>query len=43
MSTESTTIKVTGQAATDNYDVVIGRGLLSSLPATLGSGSSVSW
>ncbi|OFI37900.1 3-dehydroquinate synthase [Arthrobacter sp. SW1] len=36
MSTESTIIKVTGQAAAENYDVVIGRGLLSSLPETLG-------
>jgi 3-dehydroquinate synthase len=33
---ESTVIKVTGQSAGDNYDVVVGRGLLESLPAKLG-------
>ncbi len=36
MSTESTVIKVTGQAAGDNYDVVVGRGLLARLPGLLG-------
>ncbi|HET8880473.1 MAG TPA: 3-dehydroquinate synthase, partial [Arthrobacter sp.] len=36
MSTESTVIKVTGHAAGDNYDVVVGRGLLAGLPALLG-------
>ncbi|WP_405471868.1 3-dehydroquinate synthase [Paenarthrobacter ilicis] len=36
MSTESTVIKVTGQSATENYDVVVGRGLLDSLPVKLG-------
>ena len=36
MSTESTVIKVTGQAPGENYDVVVGRGLLASLPALLG-------
>ncbi|WP_314325277.1 3-dehydroquinate synthase [Paenarthrobacter ilicis] len=36
MSTEATVIKVTGQSATENYDVVVGRGLLDSLPAKLG-------
>ncbi|WP_427131378.1 3-dehydroquinate synthase [Pseudarthrobacter sp. S9] len=36
MSTESTVIKVTGQTPGENYDVVVGRGLLPSLPALLG-------
>jgi 3-dehydroquinate synthase len=36
VSTESTVIKVTGQAPGENYDVVVGRGLLASLPALLG-------
>ncbi|GAA2867110.1 3-dehydroquinate synthase [Paenarthrobacter ilicis] len=36
MSTEATVIKVTGQSATENYDVVVGRGLLDSLPVKLG-------
>ncbi|WP_066291645.1 3-dehydroquinate synthase [Arthrobacter sp. B6] len=36
MSDESTVIKVTGESAAQNYDVVVGRGLLSSLPGLLG-------
>ncbi|WP_346960169.1 3-dehydroquinate synthase [uncultured Arthrobacter sp.] len=36
MSTESTVIKVTGKAPGDNYDVVVGRGLLANLPGLLG-------
>lgn len=36
MSDESTVIKVTGQTATENYDVVVGRGLLGELPGRLG-------
>ena len=36
MSNESTTIPVTGQSASENYDVVVGRGLLAGLPALLG-------
>ena len=36
MSTESTVIKVTGQTPGENYDVVVGRGLLAGLPALLG-------
>ena len=36
MNTESTVIKVTGQLPGDNYDVVVGRGLLAGLPALLG-------
>ena len=36
MSTESTVIKVTGQTPVENYDVVVGRGLLASLPGLLG-------
>ncbi|WP_347107585.1 3-dehydroquinate synthase [Paenarthrobacter sp. S56] len=36
MSNAATVIKVTGQAPSDNYDVVVGRGLLESLPAKLG-------
>jgi 3-dehydroquinate synthase len=36
VNTENTIIKVTGSAPTDNYDVVVGRGLLASLPALLG-------
>ena len=36
MNTESTVIKVTGQTPGDNYDVVVGRGLLAALPALLG-------
>jgi 3-dehydroquinate synthase len=36
VSNESTVIKVTGQAPGENYDVVVGRGLLASLPALLG-------
>jgi len=34
--TESTVIKVTGQTPGENYDVVVGRGLLPSLPGLLG-------
>ena len=36
VSTESTVIKVTGQTPGENYDVVVGRGLLASLPGLLG-------
>jgi 3-dehydroquinate synthase len=36
VSTESTVIKVTGETPGENYDVVVGRGLLASLPALLG-------
>jgi 3-dehydroquinate synthase len=36
LSVESTVIKVTGESAAQNYDVVVGRGLLGSLPALLG-------
>ena len=36
MSNEATVIKVTGQSTTENYDVIVGRGLLQSLPAKLG-------
>ncbi|WP_258802250.1 3-dehydroquinate synthase [Pseudarthrobacter sp. NS4] len=36
MSTESTVIKVTGESAANNYDVVVGRGLLGDLPGLLG-------
>lgn len=36
MITESTVIKVTGQTPGENYDVVVGRGLLASLPGLLG-------
>ncbi len=36
MSNEATVIKVTGQSANENYDVVVGRGLLDTLPAKLG-------
>ena len=36
MSDESTVIKVTGESAAQNYDVVVGRGLLGSLPELLG-------
>ena len=36
MSVESTVIKVTGESAAQNYDVVVGRGLLGSLPGLLG-------
>ncbi|KUM32959.1 3-dehydroquinate synthase [Arthrobacter sp. EPSL27] len=36
MITESTVIKVTGQTPGENYDVVVGRGLLAGLPALLG-------
>ncbi|MFK4295327.1 3-dehydroquinate synthase [Arthrobacter sp. GAS37] len=36
MSNESTVIKVSGQSANENYDVVVGRGLLETLPAKLG-------
>jgi 3-dehydroquinate synthase len=36
VSTESTVIQVTGQLPGDNYDVVVGRGLLAGLPALLG-------
>lgn len=36
MITESTVIKVTGQTPGENYDVVVGRGLLASLPELLG-------
>jgi 3-dehydroquinate synthase len=34
--TESTVIKVTGQTPGENYDVVVGRGLLAGLPGLLG-------
>ncbi|MBP1231570.1 3-dehydroquinate synthase [Arthrobacter sp. PvP102] len=36
MSSESTVIKVTGKSAADNYDVIVGRGLLGRLPELLG-------
>lgn len=36
MSQDSTVIKVTGNAPSENYDVVVGRGLLAELPALLG-------
>ncbi|MCU1517784.1 MAG: 3-dehydroquinate synthase [Pseudarthrobacter sp.] len=36
MTVESTVIKVTGESAAQNYDVVVGRGLLGSLPELLG-------
>lgn len=36
MNRENTIIKVTGTAPQENYDVVVGRGLLSQLPALLG-------
>ncbi|HSL37302.1 MAG TPA: 3-dehydroquinate synthase [Arthrobacter sp.] len=36
MITESTVIKVSGQTPGENYDVVVGRGLLASLPGLLG-------
>jgi 3-dehydroquinate synthase len=36
LSVESTIIKVTGESPGQNYDVVVGRGLLGSLPALLG-------
>ena len=36
MSVEDTVIKVTGESAAQNYDVVVGRGLLGSLPELLG-------
>ena len=36
MSAESTVIKVTGESAANNYDVVVGRGLLGDLPGLLG-------
>ncbi|VXB22895.1 3-dehydroquinate synthase [Arthrobacter sp. 9V] len=36
MSNEATVIKVTGQSVNENYDVVVGRGLLDTLPAKLG-------
>ena len=36
MNTSSTVIKVTGESAADNYDVVVGRGLLGELPGRLG-------
>lgn len=36
MSSESTVITVTGKSAADNYDVVVGRGLLERLPELLG-------
>jgi 3-dehydroquinate synthase len=36
VSVESTVIKVTGESAAQNYDVVVGRGLLGSLPGLLG-------
>lgn len=36
MSVDSTVIKVTGESAGQNYDVVVGRGLLGDLPALLG-------
>jgi 3-dehydroquinate synthase len=36
VSVESTVIKVTGESAAQNYDVVVGRGLLGNLPGLLG-------
>ncbi|MEC5192183.1 MULTISPECIES: 3-dehydroquinate synthase [unclassified Arthrobacter] len=36
MITESTVISVTGQTVAENYDVVVGRGLLARLPGLLG-------
>ncbi|MDQ0028336.1 3-dehydroquinate synthase [Arthrobacter bambusae] len=36
MSNEATVIKVSGQSANENYDVVVGHGLLETLPAKLG-------
>jgi 3-dehydroquinate synthase len=36
VSNEATVIKVTGQSSAENYDVVVGRGLLDSLPGKLG-------
>ena len=36
MSTESTVISITGASAAENYDVVVGRGLLGNLPGLLG-------
>jgi 3-dehydroquinate synthase len=36
VSDESTVIKVTGESVAQNYDVVVGRGLLGSLPELLG-------
>ncbi len=36
MSAESTVIKVTGESAANNYDVVVGRGLLGDLSSLLG-------
>ncbi|PNI09658.1 3-dehydroquinate synthase [Arthrobacter sp. AFG7.2] len=36
MSTESTVISITGASAAENYDVVVGRGLLGELPGLLG-------
>lgn len=36
MNTSSTVIKVTGESAASNYDVVVGRGLLGELPGRLG-------
>lgn len=36
MNTESTVISVTGSSAAENYDVVVGRGLLGDLPGLLG-------
>ncbi len=36
MITESTVIKVTGSTPGENYDVVVGRGLLAGVPALLG-------
>jgi 3-dehydroquinate synthase len=36
VNAESTIIKVTGESASNNYDVVVGRGLLGDLPGLLG-------
>ncbi len=36
MNASSTVIKVTGESAANNYDVVVGRGLLGELPGRLG-------
>jgi 3-dehydroquinate synthase len=36
VTTESTVISVTGSSAAENYDVVVGRGLLGDLPGLLG-------
>ena len=40
MITESTVIKVTGQTPGENYDVVVGRGLLAGFRPCWGNASS---